>query len=86
MRFINCRAENILCYLPERSVKQIILNFSCPFPKKTYANRRLTSKNYLALYKRLLVNGGTISQKTDNLDFFEWSIESFAQTASKRLT
>ena len=63
----------------ERSVKQIILNFSCPFPKKTYANRRLTSKNYLELYKRLLVNGGTISQKTDNLDFFEWSIESFAQ-------
>lgn len=79
LRFINCRAENILCYLPERSVKQIILNFSCPFPKKTYANRRLTSKNYLELYKRLLVNGGTISQKTDNLDFFEWSIESFAQ-------
>ena len=50
-----------------------------PLPQETYANRRLTSKNYLALYKRLLVNGGTISQKTDNLDFFEWSIESFAQ-------
>ena len=69
----------MLCYLPEHSVKQIILNFSCPFPKKTYANRRLTSKNYLELYKRLLVKDGIISQKTDNLDFFEWSIESFAQ-------
>lgn len=79
LRFINCRAENMLCYLPEHSVKQIILNFSCPFPKKTYANRRLTSKNYLELYKRLLAEDGIISQKTDNLDFFEWSIESFAQ-------
>ena len=79
LRFINCRAENMLCYLPEHSVKEIILNFSCPFPKKTYANRRLTSKNYLELYKRLLNGDGIISQKTDNLDFFEWSIDSFKQ-------
>ena len=79
LRFINCRAENMLCYLPEHSVKEIILNFSCPFPKKTYANRRLTSKNYLELYKRLLTCDGIISQKTDNLDFFEWSIDSFEQ-------
>ena len=79
LRFLNCRAENMLCYLPEHSVKEIILNFSCPFPKKTYANRRLTSKNYLELYKRLLVGDGIVSQKTDNLDFFEWSIDSFKQ-------
>lgn len=79
LRFLNCRAENMLCYLPEHSVKEIILNFSCPFPKKTYANRRLTSKNYLELYKRLLVGDGIVSQKTDNLDFFEWSIDSFEQ-------
>lgn len=79
LRFLNCRAENMLCYLPEHSVKEIILNFSCPFPKKTYANRRLTSKNYLELYKRLLNGDGIVSQKTDNLDFFEWSIDSFEQ-------
>ena len=78
LRFLNCRAENMLCFLPKHSVKEIILNFSCPFPKKTYANRRLTSTNYLNLYKELLTDDGIITQKTDNCDFFEYSLESYA--------
>lgn len=79
LRFLNVRAENLDCYLPPRSVDEIALNFSCPFPKKTYANRRLTSKNFLKLYKILLKPNGIICQKTDDKDFFEWSIESYEQ-------
>lgn len=79
LRFLNCRVENLLHFLPEHSVTKIVLNFSCPYPKKTYANRRLTSKNFLNLYKKLLTANGIITQKTDNLDFFEWSIDSFKQ-------
>lgn len=79
LRFLNCRAENLLHYLPEHSVTEILLNFSCPFPKKTYANRRLTSKNYLAIYKKLLTNDGIIRQKTDDLPFFEYSLESYQE-------
>lgn len=79
LRFLNCRAENLLHYLPEQSVTEILLNFSCPFPKKTYANRRLTSPNYLALYKRLLADGGIIRQKTDDKPFFDYSLESYAE-------
>lgn len=79
LRFLNCRAENLLHYLPEHSVTEILLNFSCPFPKKTYANRRLTSPNYLALYKRLLADGGIIRQKTDDKPFFDYSLESYAE-------
>lgn len=75
LRFLNCRAENLLHYLPPHSVTEIILNFSCPFPKKTYANRRLTSPNYLAVYKQLLVDGGIIRQKTDDKPFFDYSLE-----------
>lgn len=75
LRFLNCRAENLLHYLPPHSVTEIILNFSCPFPKKTYANRRLTSPNYLAIYKQLLVDGGIIRQKTDDRPFFDYSLE-----------
>ena len=77
LKFLNCRAENLGCYLPPHSVSAIALNFSCPFPKKTYANRRLTSKNYLELYKQLMTADGVICQKTDDLNFFEWSIESY---------
>lgn len=79
LRFINCRAENLLCFLPKHTVSVITLNFSCPYPKKTYANRRLTSKNFLNIYKELLTDDGVITQKTDNLDFFEYSLESLAE-------
>ena len=79
LRFLNVRAENLAYNLPPRSVDAIALNFSCPFPKKTYANRRLTSKYFLELYARLLKDGGVIYQKTDNKDFFEWSIESYRE-------
>lgn len=75
LRFLNCRAENLLYYLPKNSVTEIILNFSCPFPKKTYANRRLTSPNYLTIYKQLLTADGIIRQKTDDRPFFDYSVE-----------
>lgn len=80
VRFLNCRVENLRYFLPAHCAEQIALNFSCPFPKKTYANRRLTSKYFLELYKYLLTDDGIITQKTDNLDFFEWSIESLKQS------
>lgn len=79
VRFLNCRAENLRYFLPQKCAQNIALNFSCPFPKKTYANRRLTSKYFLELYKYLLTDDGVITQKTDNLDFFEWSIESLKE-------
>lgn len=75
VRFLNCRVENLRYFLPAHCAEQIALNFSCPFPKKTYANRRLTSKYFLELYKYLLTDDGIITQKTDNLEFFEWSID-----------
>lgn len=77
VRFLNCRVENLRYFLPAHCAEHIALNFSCPFPKKTYANRRLTGEYFLELYKYLLTDGGIITQKTDNSDFFEWSIESF---------
>lgn len=79
LRFLNVRAENLDNFVTPHSIDEIALNFSCPFPKKTYANRRLTSKNFLELYKRIMKENGVIFQKTDDKDFFEWSIESYKQ-------
>ena len=33
----------------------------------------------MELYKYLLTDNGIITQKTDNLDFFNWSADSFKQ-------
>lgn len=79
LRFLRGGAEYLECYIPEGSIEQIYLNFSCPFPKKSYASHRLTHKNFLAIYEKLLKNGGEIHQKTDNRNFFEFSLEEFSR-------
>lgn len=75
LRFIKCGAEYLERHLKEHSVERIFLNFSCPFPKKRYASHRLTHRNFLEIYRRLLKTGGEIHQKTDNQQLFEFSIE-----------
>lgn len=80
VKFINGSASLLPYLLKENSVGNIYLNFSCPYPKKTYANHRLTYPAFLDIYKKLLVKGGKIYQKTDNVDFFEYSLESFEKS------
>lgn len=78
VHFLNTAAEILPCFLMENSVSRIYLNFSCPFPKYTYANHRLTYPKFLLSYREYLVVGGEIHQKTDNKEFFEYSIEQFS--------
>lgn len=79
IRFIIGLAEYLERIIPSSSVNGIYLNFSCPFPKKTYAKSRLTHKRFLNIYNNLLISGGIIYQKTDNKDFFEYSKTSFSE-------
>ena len=77
IRFLNIRAECLPCYIPENSLDGIYLNFSTPLPKLGYASQRLTHRNFLEKYKKLLKKGGRILQKTDDRDFFEFSLEEY---------
>ena len=77
VRFLNIRAECIPCYIPERSLDVIYLNFSTPLPKLGYATQRLTHRNFLNVYKKLLKKGGKIVQKTDDREFFDFSLEEY---------
>jgi tRNA (guanine-N7-)-methyltransferase len=79
IKFVNCAGEYLLSYLPKHSFETIFLNFSCPYPKKSYASHRLTSERFLNIYSQLLKSGAPIFQKTDNMHFFEYSIESFSK-------
>ncbi len=78
IRFLNIRAECIPCYIPEGSLDIVYLNFSTPLPKLGYATQRLTHRNFLERYKKLLKKGGKIIQKTDDRDFFDFSLEEYA--------
>ncbi|MCQ2478346.1 MAG: tRNA (guanosine(46)-N7)-methyltransferase TrmB [Clostridia bacterium] len=81
LKFLKCSAEYIERHIKEKSVHRIFLNFSCPFPKNKYASHRLTSENFLKIYKRIMADGAEIHQKTDNMHFFEFSIEQFSNAS-----
>ncbi len=77
VRFLNIPAEILPCYIPERSIRKIYLNFSTPLPEKSREKQRLTSQRFLGIYKKLLVSGGVIEQKTDSAEFFDYSLSQF---------
>lgn len=56
-------------------VDKIYLNFSDPWPKARHAKRRLTSREFLARYDKILSQNGTVEFKTDNKELFEFSLE-----------
>ena len=78
LKFMKISAEYIEKYIKPCSVDGIFLNFSCPFPKNKYASHRLTAKGFLEIYKRIMKKDAEIHQKTDNMHFFEFSIEQFS--------
>ncbi len=75
LKFLRCGAEYLEKYIKPQSVERIYLNFSCPYPKNRYANHRLTNARFLKSYAVVLKEGAEIHQKTDNMHFFEYSIE-----------
>lgn len=78
VRFIIADAAKLCDYFEFDEVKQIYLNFSDPWKKSKQAKRRLTHKNFLDVYKKLLKQGNLICFKTDNKPLFEFSLNSFA--------
>lgn len=70
---------NVFKYIPDFKFDTIFLNHSDPWPKKRHEKRRLTHKNFIDQYKRILKKEGKLIVKTDNLDFFNFSIESLTQ-------
>ena len=77
LKFLHGGAEYLEKYIRPNSVNRIYLNFSCPYPKNRYANHRLTNERFLKSYAVILKDGAEIHQKTDNMHFFEYSIEQF---------
>ena len=60
----------------DKEIDKIYLNFSDPWPKKRHAKRRLTSNIFLDKYSKIFKNNYIIEMKTDNIDLFNYSVES----------
>lgn len=57
-------------------IDKLYLNFSDPWPKNRHENRRLTSKVFLEKYQNIFKDKQQIEVRTDNRDFFLYSVES----------
>ncbi|MDL2212046.1 tRNA (guanosine(46)-N7)-methyltransferase TrmB [Erysipelotrichaceae bacterium OttesenSCG-928-M19] len=74
---LNEDALNLENYFKPQTIATIYLNFSDPWPKSRHYKRRLTYRDYLKIYQKILVKDGFLKQKTDNKLLFESSILSF---------
>ena len=83
LRFVRMDAETIADVFAPGEVDRIYLNFSDPWPKDRHAKRRLPSREFLARYDKILVDGGRIEFKTDNRILFDWAVEQLEDTKWK---
>lgn len=76
-KFLRTQIENLADYFNEAEVDEIWITFPNPHPTKGNAKRRLTSRRFLEIYKRLLKSGGVVHLKTDDVGLYEFSLETF---------
>lgn len=75
IRFLCINAEVLPEIFAEGELDKIYLNFSDPWPKDRHAKRRLTSREFLARYDKVLKKDGYLEFKTDNRPLFDFSLE-----------
>ena len=73
--FIRMDAEYIENVFEKDEIDNIFLNFSDPWPKERTAKRRLTSDRFLKRYTNIMKTSGRVTFKTDNIDLFNYSVE-----------
>ena len=81
IRFVRMDAENICEMFDRNEVSRIYLNFSDPWPKDRHAKRRLTSRQFLSLYQKILSSSGLLEFKTDNIGLFDFSLEEVRESS-----
>ncbi len=83
VRFVPGDAEALGQLDAQSSAERIYINFCDPWHKWGHRKRRLTHERYLAIYERLMTQGGEIHFKTDNAPLFEFSLNSFSDYGMK---
>ena len=72
---IPCFMEHSTDYFEDEELEKVFINFCDPWPKKRHIKRRLTNRDNLNEYKKILGEGKLIQFKTDNDPLFEFSVE-----------
>ena len=83
--YLRMDAGNLPEVFSAGEVSQIYINFPDPWPKARHAHRRLTSRQFLARYEKILLPGACVEFKTDNQELFTFSLEEAAAAGWKIL-
>lgn len=79
VRFLRGDANLLRDVETESKCEIIYINFCDPWHKNSYRRRRLTHRQHLMLWEKLLCENGEIHFKTDNKNLFEFSLNSFSE-------
>jgi tRNA (guanine-N7-)-methyltransferase len=73
--FLRIQIEMLLDYFGDGEVDEIWITFPDPQPQLSREKKRLTSPRFLDKYKQILKPGGCVNLKTDNDDFYAYTVE-----------
>lgn len=75
VRFLDMDAQGLRDIFAPEELDVIYINFPDPWPRAREAKHRLTSPQFLPIYRELLKPGGRIEFKTDQAPLFDWSLD-----------
>jgi len=73
--FIRTRIDQIGFYFDKEELDEIWITFPDPQPRRIKEKKRLTSHQFLARYKTLLKENHIIHLKTDNIIFYDFTMD-----------
>ncbi len=73
--FIRSRINLVEYMFGPKEVSEIWITFPDPHPMTSKERRRLTSPRFIERYYKILKPGGIINLKTDNIIFFEYTLD-----------
>jgi tRNA (guanine-N7-)-methyltransferase len=73
--FLRTKLQNLESFFEPNEVDTLWITFPDPRPKDGDEKLRLTGPRFLAIYKRLMPNGGMVHFKTDNRVLFDYTLE-----------
>ncbi len=73
--FLRIKAQELMSFFDENEVSEIWITFPDPQPLESGIKKRLTSDRFLAMYKKILIEDGSLHLKTDSELLFDYTIE-----------
>jgi tRNA (guanine-N7-)-methyltransferase len=75
VRIVCGEADDLERMFAPGELSRIYLNFNSPFPKRKYAEKRLTHIDRLAAYRRLIGPDGLVFLATDHMPYWRFSLD-----------